>query len=200
MRVEGRRARAVSVENAGAIARSAAVHHPTDPTPFPTAHATAPAAPRHRDLGRQRQVRGARRSRSLDRGARAESRHVLSRRQSPARRPMSRSARRSSADTELCLIEVMKLFTSVLAGVAGTVRQSLVEDCGTRRIRSAAVPDRAGLTRAHHGAAAHPGRQSRRDRAADRARRAQRSGSRQCLPPRPRIATALPRAKRTAWS
>ena len=32
------------------------------------------------------------------------------------------------ADTELCLIEVMKLFTNVLAGVAGTVRQILVED------------------------------------------------------------------------
>jgi acetyl-CoA carboxylase biotin carboxyl carrier protein len=30
--------------------------------------------------------------------------------------------------TELCLIEVMKLFTSVLAGVSGTVREVLVED------------------------------------------------------------------------
>ena len=33
-----------------------------------------------------------------------------------------------SADTEVCLIEVMKLFTSVPAGVAGTVRKVLVED------------------------------------------------------------------------
>ena len=32
------------------------------------------------------------------------------------------------ADTEVCLIEVMKLFTSVLAGVEGTVRKVLVED------------------------------------------------------------------------
>ena len=32
------------------------------------------------------------------------------------------------ADTEVCLIEVMKLFTNVLAGVAGTVRQILVGD------------------------------------------------------------------------
>ena len=32
------------------------------------------------------------------------------------------------ADTEVCLIEVMKLFTSVLAGVAGAVRRVLVED------------------------------------------------------------------------
>jgi acetyl-CoA carboxylase biotin carboxyl carrier protein len=30
--------------------------------------------------------------------------------------------------TELCLIEVMKLFTTVFAGVSGTVRQVLVED------------------------------------------------------------------------
>jgi acetyl-CoA carboxylase biotin carboxyl carrier protein len=30
--------------------------------------------------------------------------------------------------TELCLIEVMKLFTSVAAGVSGVVRQILVED------------------------------------------------------------------------
>jgi acetyl-CoA carboxylase biotin carboxyl carrier protein len=30
--------------------------------------------------------------------------------------------------TELCLIEVMKLFTSVFAGVSGVVRQVLVED------------------------------------------------------------------------
>ena len=32
------------------------------------------------------------------------------------------------ADTEVCLIEVMKLFTSVLAGVEGAVRKVLVED------------------------------------------------------------------------
>ncbi len=32
------------------------------------------------------------------------------------------------ADTEVCLIEVMKLFTSVLAGVGGAVRRVLVED------------------------------------------------------------------------
>ena len=32
------------------------------------------------------------------------------------------------ADTEVCLIEVMKLFTSVPAGVAGAVRKVLVED------------------------------------------------------------------------
>jgi acetyl-CoA carboxylase biotin carboxyl carrier protein len=32
------------------------------------------------------------------------------------------------ADTEICLIEVMKLFTSVSAGVAGVVRKVLAED------------------------------------------------------------------------
>lgn len=31
-------------------------------------------------------------------------------------------------DTEVCLIEVMKLFTSVRAGVTGTVRQIVVQD------------------------------------------------------------------------
>lgn len=33
-----------------------------------------------------------------------------------------------AADTEVCLIEVMKLFTSVRAGVAGVVRQLAVQD------------------------------------------------------------------------
>jgi len=33
-----------------------------------------------------------------------------------------------AADTELCLIEVMKLFTSVRAGVAGVVRRLAVQD------------------------------------------------------------------------
>lgn len=33
-----------------------------------------------------------------------------------------------TADTEVCLIEVMKLFTSVRAGVAGVVRQLAVQD------------------------------------------------------------------------
>jgi acetyl-CoA carboxylase biotin carboxyl carrier protein len=33
-----------------------------------------------------------------------------------------------TADTELCLVEVMKLFTSVRAGVNGTVQRMLVED------------------------------------------------------------------------
>jgi acetyl-CoA carboxylase biotin carboxyl carrier protein len=32
------------------------------------------------------------------------------------------------ADTEICLIEVMKLFTPVKAGVAGIIRQALVND------------------------------------------------------------------------
>ncbi len=32
------------------------------------------------------------------------------------------------ADTEICLLEVMKLFTAVRAGVAGIVREILVRD------------------------------------------------------------------------
>jgi acetyl-CoA carboxylase biotin carboxyl carrier protein len=34
------------------------------------------------------------------------------------------------ADTELCLIEVMKLFTTLRAGVAGVIREVLVKDGG----------------------------------------------------------------------
>jgi acetyl-CoA carboxylase biotin carboxyl carrier protein len=32
------------------------------------------------------------------------------------------------ADTEICLLEVMKLFTAVRAGIAGTIREILVKD------------------------------------------------------------------------
>jgi len=33
-----------------------------------------------------------------------------------------------TADTEICLIEVMKLFTSVRAGTVGTIREICVND------------------------------------------------------------------------
>ena len=46
----------------------------------------------------------------------------------PGAPPYVKIGQHVDADTELCLIEVMKLFTTVLAGVSGVVRQVLVED------------------------------------------------------------------------
>ena len=46
----------------------------------------------------------------------------------PGAPPYVAVGQRVEAATEVCLIEVMKLFTSVRAGVAGTVREMLVED------------------------------------------------------------------------
>lgn len=46
----------------------------------------------------------------------------------PGAPPYVEIGQRVEPTTELCLIEVMKLFTSVHAGVAGVVRRVLVED------------------------------------------------------------------------
>ncbi len=46
----------------------------------------------------------------------------------PGAPPYVKIGQRVEPTTELCLIEVMKLFTSVVAGVSGVVRQILVED------------------------------------------------------------------------
>ncbi|MGB0213780.1 acetyl-CoA carboxylase biotin carboxyl carrier protein, partial [Algiphilus sp.] len=46
----------------------------------------------------------------------------------PGAAPYVEVGQRVEADTEVCLIEVMKLFTPVVAGVAGTVQRVLVED------------------------------------------------------------------------
>ena len=46
----------------------------------------------------------------------------------PGAAPYVSVGQKVDADTEVCLIEVMKLFTNVLAGVSGTVRQIFVED------------------------------------------------------------------------
>lgn len=46
----------------------------------------------------------------------------------PGAPPFVEIGQRVEADTEICVIEVMKLFTSVRAGVAGIVRQSFVKD------------------------------------------------------------------------
>lgn len=46
----------------------------------------------------------------------------------PGAPPFVEVGRQVEATTEICLIEVMKLFTPVQAGVAGTVREILVSD------------------------------------------------------------------------
>lgn len=46
----------------------------------------------------------------------------------PGAPPYVEVGQRVEADTEVCLIEVMKLFTTLKAGVAGTVREILVSD------------------------------------------------------------------------
>lgn len=46
----------------------------------------------------------------------------------PGARPYVEIGERVEPDTEICVIEVMKLFTSVRAGVTGIVRQAFVSD------------------------------------------------------------------------
>ena len=46
----------------------------------------------------------------------------------PGSPPFVAVGQRVTADTEVCIVEVMKLFTTVRAGVAGTVRDVLVKD------------------------------------------------------------------------
>lgn len=46
----------------------------------------------------------------------------------PGAEPFVEIGQSVSPDTEICLLEVMKLFTAVRAGVAGTIRRILVAD------------------------------------------------------------------------
>jgi|ERR1700676_5250583 acetyl-CoA carboxylase biotin carboxyl carrier protein len=46
----------------------------------------------------------------------------------PGAPPYVQAGQRVEPSTEVCIIEVMKLFTSVHAGISGVVRQVLVED------------------------------------------------------------------------
>ena len=111
----------------GAIAHSAAGHHSTDPTPFPTAHATAPAAPQHAISGAREKSTPAHVPDHWI-AVRAPNLGTFYRSPKPGAAPYVTVGQTVGADTEVCLIEVMKLFTSVLAGVEGAVRRVLVED------------------------------------------------------------------------
>jgi acetyl-CoA carboxylase biotin carboxyl carrier protein len=102
-----------------------------DSAPYPTTHATAPAAPPHAS----RQMSGAAQAKPGETDApdhwiavRAPNLGTFYRSPKPGAAPYVAVGEAVNADTEVCLIEVMKLFTSVLAGVTGTVRKVLVED------------------------------------------------------------------------
>jgi acetyl-CoA carboxylase biotin carboxyl carrier protein len=111
----------------GARAPGAPVHHPADPAPFAPTHSTAPvAAPRAPG-----DASGS--AATADAPAhwvtvRAPNLGTFYRAPKPGAAPYVSVGQRVEADTEVCLIEVMKLFTSVLAGAVGTVRKVLVDD------------------------------------------------------------------------
>jgi acetyl-CoA carboxylase biotin carboxyl carrier protein len=113
----------------GAAAHSAPVaHHPTDPALFATTHATAPTAPQHAVLGGANATSAPAHVPDHWIAVRAPNLGTFYRAPKPGAAPYVSVGQAISADTEVCLIEVMKLFTSVPAGVAGTVRKVLVED------------------------------------------------------------------------
>ena len=111
-----------------AVAHSSAERHLGDPAPFPTTHATAPSAP-------ARAISDGAKTKSTPApvpdhwvAVRAPNLGTFYRSPKPGAAPYVTVGQTVAADTEVCLIEVMKLFTSVLAGVEGAVRKVLVED------------------------------------------------------------------------
>ena len=116
----------------GATAPSAAIaHHLADLAPLATTHATASSAPPHAfspaSGGGQTKPAPANVPDHWV-AVRAPNLGTFYRAPKPGAAPYVSVGETVGADTEVCLIEVMKLFTSVLAGVAGTVRRVLVED------------------------------------------------------------------------
>jgi acetyl-CoA carboxylase biotin carboxyl carrier protein len=106
-------------------------HHEAEPTPFPSARATTGAAAPHAKPA----VTGGADAKPSKPAApahwvtvRAPNLGTFYRAPKPGAGPYVSVGQKVEADTEVCLIEVMKLFTNVLAGVAGTVQQVLVED------------------------------------------------------------------------
>jgi acetyl-CoA carboxylase biotin carboxyl carrier protein len=94
---------------------------------FGATHASAPAAPPHSDAA----AGGT--SRDVDFplhwvAVRAPNLGTFYRAPKPGAPPYVTVGQPVQANTEVCLIEVMKLFTTVLAGTDGVVRQVLVED------------------------------------------------------------------------
>jgi acetyl-CoA carboxylase biotin carboxyl carrier protein len=110
---------------------STGAHHQAELMSFPSTHATAAAAPPHA----MAPLAGAAGAKAAPAAVpahwvavRAPNLGTFYRAPKPGAAPYVSVGQKVDADTEVCLIEVMKLFTSVLAGVAGTVRKVLVED------------------------------------------------------------------------
>jgi acetyl-CoA carboxylase biotin carboxyl carrier protein len=98
-----------------------------DPAAFAATHATAAAAPPHPDSSLGRESSGADFPQHWV-AVRAPNLGTFYRAPKPGAPPYATVGQRVRADTEVCLIEVMKLFTAVLAGTAGVVRKVLIED------------------------------------------------------------------------
>jgi acetyl-CoA carboxylase biotin carboxyl carrier protein len=116
----------------GAAAPSTPIaRHPADPAPFAATHATALSAPSHASAsgsGGGRTNPGSEDIPDHWVAVRAPNLGTFYRAPKPGAAPYVSVGQTVNAGTEVCLIEVMKLFTSVLAGVAGVVRKVLVED------------------------------------------------------------------------
>lgn len=111
----------------GAAASSLA-HHPAEALPFAPGHAPAPPhALAPAPGGGKAKPAGAQVPDHWV-AVRAPNLGTFYRAPKPGAAPYVSVGQTVGADTEVCLIEVMKLFTSVPAGVAGTVRKVLVED------------------------------------------------------------------------
>jgi acetyl-CoA carboxylase biotin carboxyl carrier protein len=101
-------------------------HRETEPAPFPSARAAPPhAKPALTAAGAKISKPEAPAHWVI---VRAPNLGTFYRAPKPGAGPYVSVGQKVDADTEVCLIEVMKLFTNVLAGVAGTVQQILVED------------------------------------------------------------------------
>ncbi len=105
--------------------------HASDPATFAPMHATAPSAEPHAITPISSEARAKPASAEAPDhwiAVRATNLGTFYRAPKPGAPPYVSVGQRVDAETEVCLIEVMKLFTSVLAGVAGTLRKVLVED------------------------------------------------------------------------
>ena len=112
----------------GAIGHSSAEHHLADPAPFPTTHATAPSAP-------ARAISDGAKTKSTPApvpdhwvAVRAPNLGTFYRSPKPGAAPYVTVGQTVAADTEVCLIEVMKLFTTLKAGFTGIVKHVCVKD------------------------------------------------------------------------
>jgi acetyl-CoA carboxylase biotin carboxyl carrier protein len=105
--------------------------HQAEQTAVPTPRATVAAAPPH---ATQPVASGAGAKSAISEApahwiaVRAPNLGTFYRAPKPGAAPYISVGQKVDAETEVCLIEVMKLFTTVPAGAAGTVRQILVGD------------------------------------------------------------------------